>query len=63
MFEDYQDYPPISEQLIQRLIEDFPDKIPREEQSLFNYGFRAGVQSVIDKLIFEYQQQQKEEES
>lgn len=56
------EYPPISEALIKKLKEDFPDEIPRDEQSLFTYGFCAGVQSVIDKLKFEYEEQQRNEE-
>lgn len=46
-------YPPISNELIKCLQDDFPDKLPREHLSDFELGKLVGHQELIEKLIAE----------
>lgn len=55
------DYPIIEENLIRKLRLDFPDTIPRTYKTEFEYGVLVGIQKVIDKLLYEYKEQQKGE--
>lgn len=59
MNEKQLNYPPVSDILIQCLNRDFPDKIPRKEITLYELGFLAGQQSIIDKLKFEAKEDEK----
>lgn len=52
-------YPDISEHLIKCLQRDFPDTIPREEISAYQYGVKVGQQLIIDKLIYEKTEQEE----
>lgn len=47
------DYPVITNELIECLQRDFPDKIPRKQLSEFELGKLVGHQEVVDKLIVE----------
>lgn len=47
-------YPEFSDQLIKRLVNDFPDRLPDKQISDFDLGFKIGQQSIIKKLKFEY---------
>lgn len=48
-------YPYISDDLIRKLKDDFPNKLPKVEVSAFELGRLVGQQQVIDKLIIEQQ--------
>lgn len=49
MKKDY-DYPNISNKLLDCLVRDFPDKLPREYKDNYELGILVGQQQVIDKL-------------
>lgn len=49
----HRNYPIITDELINCLKRDFPDKIPRYNLSEFLLGTLVGQQLVIDKLIHE----------
>lgn len=53
--EKFNSYPFISDELIRKLQEDFPNQLPKTEISSFELGKRVGNQEVIDKLIVEQQ--------
>lgn len=48
-------YPAISDELINKLMYDFPDKLPTDKISEFELGVLIGQQKVITKLINEKQ--------
>lgn len=48
-------YPPISGELINKLMGDFPNKLPTDKISEFELGVLIGQQRVITKLINEKQ--------
>lgn len=47
-------YPEFSNKLIEKLIDDFPNKLPDKQISEYELGFLIGQQSIIKKLKFEY---------
>lgn len=47
------DYPNISDKLLECLINDFPDNLPRKYLTEFELGVLVGHQEVIDKLKIE----------
>lgn len=49
------DYPLISDKLIDCLVRDFPDKLPRNFKDMYELGILIGQQQVIDKLKAEKQ--------
>lgn len=49
----HRNYPIITDELIDCLKRDFPDKLPRYYLNKFQLGIRIGQQLVIDKLIHE----------
>jgi len=53
--ERFNSYPFISDELIRKLQDDFPNELPRAEISAFELGRRIGHQEVIDKLKVEQQ--------
>ena len=53
--ERFNSYPFISDELIRKLQEDFPNQLPKNEVSAFELGKRVGHQEVIEKLIVEQQ--------
>lgn len=53
--ERFNSYPFISDELIRKLQDDFPNELPRTEISAFELGKRIGHQEVIDKLKVEQQ--------
>lgn len=46
-------YPAISDALIEVLKRDYPNKLPDRDISAFELGRLIGQQDVVDKLIFE----------
>lgn len=50
-----QKYPEITEELIECLRKDFPDKLPRNFKDAYEFGVLVGQQQVIDKLVLEKQ--------
>lgn len=44
------DYPLISDKLIDCLVRDFPDRLPRNFKDMYELGILIGQQQVIDKL-------------
>lgn len=54
-------YPSFSIKLIDRLIEDFPNRLPEKQISDFELGYLIGQQSIIKKLQFEYDKAEKED--
>ena len=46
-------YPEISDKLLERLEEDFPNELPTKYIDSYELGFLLGQQSVINKLKFE----------
>lgn len=53
--ERFNSYPFISDELIRKLQDDFPNQLPKTEVSPFELGKRVGQQEVIEKLIVEQQ--------
>lgn len=49
------DYPLISDKLIDCLVRDFPDRLPRNFKDMYELGILIGQQQVIDKLKAEKQ--------
>ena len=49
------DYPLISDKLIDCLVRDFPDRLPRNFKNMYELGILIGQQQVIDKLKAEKQ--------
>lgn len=49
----YKLYPIISNKLIKRLKEDYPNKLPDKQVSDFELGRLVGRQDIIDKLVHE----------
>lgn len=47
-------YPEFSLKLIEKLMDDFPDKLPDKQVSDFELGKLIGQQNIIKKLRFEY---------
>lgn len=56
---DKNNYPAISDELINVLKRDFPNQLPQKEISLFELGRLLGQQNVVDKLIFEKEYNEK----
>lgn len=51
----FNNYPYISDELIYKLKQDFPNELPKQEISSFELGKLVGQQQVIEKLIVEQQ--------
>lgn len=52
-------FPEVPPGLLKRLEEAFPDRIPRNEVSQYEFGKLAGRQEVIDLLRMNYEKQQE----
>lgn len=48
-------YPDVSDLLIKKLQDDFPNKLPKHEITPYELGRLVGQQEVIEKLIVEQQ--------
>ncbi len=53
-------YPAISEELINKLMYDFPNRLPTDKISEFELGILIGQQRVITKLINEKQYNERD---
>lgn len=51
----FNSYPFVSDELIMKLKDDFPNQLPKKEITPFELGKLVGQQEVIDKLIVEQQ--------
>lgn len=51
----FNSYPFVSDELIMKLKDDFPNQLPKKEITPFELGKLIGQQEVIDKLIVEQQ--------
>lgn len=54
-------YPEIDEILLKKLKEDYPNKLPKKEISNYELGYLIGQQSIIEKLDYEFNEQNKNE--
>ena len=52
------EYPRITEALINKLKEEYPNKLPTKLISEYELGYLIGQQSVIDKLSLVYEEQE-----
>ncbi len=55
-----QDYPAISDKLIESLERDFPNKLPENYINDYELGILIGQQNIINKLKFEKDYNEKE---
>lgn len=53
--ERFNSYPDVSDLLIKKLKDDFPNQLPKTEVTPFELGRLVGQQEVIEKLIVEQQ--------
>jgi|21_taG_2_1085346.scaffolds.fasta_scaffold04610_4 hypothetical protein len=56
---EYKDIPQISKQLTEWLLRMFPNESPNENESYGQLMVRAGAAKVVNKIIHEYNEQNK----